>query len=73
MGCSTDPDLEAVREVATAVRGSFIYSGGIATLEDLQALASLRQVNLSGAIVGTALYEERFGAGQRSRRRGRLR
>jgi phosphoribosylformimino-5-aminoimidazole carboxamide ribotide isomerase len=60
-GMLAGPDLEAIREVASVVRGSFVYSGGIATLEDLQALAGLRQVNLSGAIVGTALYEGRFG------------
>ncbi|MGH2842986.1 MAG: HisA/HisF-related TIM barrel protein [Solirubrobacteraceae bacterium] len=48
------------------VHGSFIYSGGVSSLADLQALAALRQVNLSGVIVGTALYERRFevAAGQ---------
>jgi phosphoribosylformimino-5-aminoimidazole carboxamide ribotide isomerase len=46
--------------VAGAVRGSFVYSGGISSLDDLRALAGLRQVNLAGVIVGTALYESRF-------------
>jgi phosphoribosylformimino-5-aminoimidazole carboxamide ribotide isomerase len=54
------PDLEEVREVATVVRGRFMYSGGIGRREDLEALAALRQVNLSGVIVGKALYERRF-------------
>jgi phosphoribosylformimino-5-aminoimidazole carboxamide ribotide isomerase len=54
------PDLDAARRVADAVRGSFIYSGGVSSLDDLRALASLRQVNLSGVIVGKALYEGRF-------------
>ncbi len=54
------PDLEDVRRVAQAVRGRFIYSGGIGKAEDLTALAGLRQVNLSGVIVGKALYEGRF-------------
>jgi phosphoribosylformimino-5-aminoimidazole carboxamide ribotide isomerase len=54
------PDLEGVKRVAQTVRGSFIYSGGISSLEDLRALAALRQVNLAGAIVGKALYEQRF-------------
>ena len=40
--------------------GRFVYSGGISTLEDLRALAALRQVNLTGVIVGKALYEQRF-------------
>jgi phosphoribosylformimino-5-aminoimidazole carboxamide ribotide isomerase len=54
------PDLEAVERVAHAVRGRFLYSGGIGSLEHLQALARLRQVNLAGVIVGKALYERRF-------------
>ena len=54
------PDLDEVRHVAAAVRGTFIYSGGISSLEDLRALVGLRQVNLTGVIVGKALYEDRF-------------
>ena len=63
-GMLTGPDLDEVRRVAEAVRGTFIYSGGIGTLEDLAALASLRQVNLTGVIVGKALYERRFGVAE---------
>jgi phosphoribosylformimino-5-aminoimidazole carboxamide ribotide isomerase len=59
-GTLEGPDLLAVREVAGAVRGSFIYSGGVASLDDLRSLYALRQVNLSGVIVGKALYERRF-------------
>lgn len=58
------PDLDAVRAVADAVRGRFVYSGGIGTLEDLRALVGLRRVNLHGVIVGKALYEERFTVAQ---------
>jgi phosphoribosylformimino-5-aminoimidazole carboxamide ribotide isomerase len=54
------PDLDAVRAIAEVVRGRFIYSGGIGKREDLVALAGLRQVNLSGVIVGKALYERKF-------------
>jgi phosphoribosylformimino-5-aminoimidazole carboxamide ribotide isomerase len=63
-GMLTGPDLDEVRRVAEAVRGTFIYSGGIGTLEDLRALAGLRQVNLTGVIVGKALYERRFGVAE---------
>jgi phosphoribosylformimino-5-aminoimidazole carboxamide ribotide isomerase len=59
-GMMSGPDLEEVARIASAVRGRFIYSGGVATVSDLTALASLRQVNLVGVIVGKALYEERF-------------
>jgi phosphoribosylformimino-5-aminoimidazole carboxamide ribotide isomerase len=58
------PDLDGVRHVARAVRGSFVYSGGVASLDDLRALADLRQVNLAGVIVGKALYEGRFAVAE---------
>jgi phosphoribosylformimino-5-aminoimidazole carboxamide ribotide isomerase len=54
------PDLDDVRRIAGAVRGRFLYSGGIGTLEHLAALHGLRQVNLAGVIAGKALYEGRF-------------
>ncbi len=43
-----------------AVRGRFIYSGGIGSLEHLRSLAQLRQVNLAGVIAGKSLYEKKF-------------
>lgn len=58
------PDLDEIRLVARSVRGSFVYSGGISSLEDLRTLRELRQVNLNGAIVGKALYEQRFTVGE---------
>jgi phosphoribosylformimino-5-aminoimidazole carboxamide ribotide isomerase len=71
-GMLEGPDLDEVRRVAQVVRGRFMYSGGIGRHEDLQALAALRQVNLSGVIVGKALYERRFtvAEGQAALRRG---
>jgi len=59
-GMLAGPDLDGARRVARAVRGSYVYSGGVSSLEDLKALAHLRQVNLAGVIVGKALYEQRF-------------
>jgi phosphoribosylformimino-5-aminoimidazole carboxamide ribotide isomerase len=59
-GMLEGPDLDEVRRIAGVVRGRFLYSGGIGKLEDLAALAALRQVNLGGVIVGKALYERRF-------------
>ncbi len=59
-GMLEGPDLDAAEHVAHAVRGTFIYSGGVSTLEHLRTLAELREVNMSGVIVGTALYEGRF-------------
>jgi phosphoribosylformimino-5-aminoimidazole carboxamide ribotide isomerase len=59
-GALEGPDLDAVRAVAAAVRGRFLYAGGIGSLEHLRALRDLRQVNLGGVVVGKALYEGRF-------------
>ena len=59
-GMLEGPDLDDVRRIAEVVRGRFLYSGGIGKLEDLEALAGLRQVNLVGVIAGKALYEGKF-------------
>jgi len=54
------PDLEEIRRVASVIRGRFLYSGGIGSVADLEALRDLRLVNLAGVISGKALYEHRF-------------
>lgn len=55
-GMLTGPDVAGAR--AIAVLGlDVVASGGVATLEDLSAV---RAADLSGAIVGRALYEGRF-------------
>jgi phosphoribosylformimino-5-aminoimidazole carboxamide ribotide isomerase len=59
-GTMSGPDLDEVTQIANAVKGRFLYSGGVSSLSDLRALAGLRQVNLAGVIVGKALYEHRF-------------
>jgi len=55
---------EVVSAAMAAGDGSVIFSGGIGTLADLEALAALREElgleRLDGVIVGTALYEGRF-------------
>jgi phosphoribosylformimino-5-aminoimidazole carboxamide ribotide isomerase len=63
-GLLAGPDLEGARRVAEAVRGTYAYSGGVGSLEDLRSLVELRQVNLNGVIVGKALYEGQFTVGE---------
>jgi phosphoribosylformimino-5-aminoimidazole carboxamide ribotide isomerase len=58
------PDLDGARRVAESVRGTYAYSGGVSSLEDLRTLVELRQVNLRAVIVGKALYEGRFTVGE---------
>jgi phosphoribosylformimino-5-aminoimidazole carboxamide ribotide isomerase len=53
-------DLDEVKAVAAAIRGRFVYSGGVSSLEDLAALRDLDLGNLAGVISGKALYEGRF-------------
>jgi phosphoribosylformimino-5-aminoimidazole carboxamide ribonucleotide (ProFAR) isomerase len=59
-GMLEGPDLKEVRRVSEAVRGRFLYSGGIGSIDDLRALRGLRLLNLAGVISGKALYEGRF-------------
>ncbi|MGE4428551.1 MAG: HisA/HisF-related TIM barrel protein, partial [Solirubrobacteraceae bacterium] len=59
-GLLEGPDMDEVRRISDAVRGSWIFSGGIGTVEHLRQLAAARLVNLSGAITGKAIYENKF-------------
>lgn len=63
-GMLAGPDLDGARAAAEVVHGTFTYSGGISELADLESLANLRQVNLTGVIVGKAIYERRFDVGE---------
>ncbi|MGH3994119.1 MAG: HisA/HisF-related TIM barrel protein, partial [Pseudonocardiaceae bacterium] len=53
-------DLDEVKRISETVRGTFVISGGVSSLEDLRALRDLRLANLVGVISGKALYERRF-------------
>ena len=56
-GMLTGPDLEGLEQVMAATAIPVIASGGIASLDDLKALAYL---GVAGAITGKAVYEGRF-------------
>ena len=53
-------NLRAVRELAEAVHIDIIASGGVTALDDLIRLKELGLPNITGVIVGRALYEGRF-------------
>jgi phosphoribosylformimino-5-aminoimidazole carboxamide ribotide isomerase len=59
-GLMEGPDLDSLKDVASAADGEVIYSGGVGSLDDLRALAGLGLDNVEGVIVGRALYEQRF-------------
>jgi phosphoribosylformimino-5-aminoimidazole carboxamide ribotide isomerase len=63
-GTLEGPDIDDVRRIGEVVRGRFIYSGGIGSLDHLRALAETRLVNLAGVIVGKSLYEGKFTIGE---------
>jgi phosphoribosylformimino-5-aminoimidazole carboxamide ribotide isomerase len=56
-GLLDGPDLRLYRRLLSLGRGAIIASGGVATFEDLRAI---RDTGCAGAIVGRALYEDRF-------------
>ena len=60
LGTAAYTDIDLLDEVLAAYGDRVIVSGGIGTLDDLRAIASLRRVNIAGVIVGKALYEGRF-------------
>jgi phosphoribosylformimino-5-aminoimidazole carboxamide ribotide isomerase len=59
-GTLAGPDIEEIKRIGAVIRGRFIYSGGIGSLEHLRALAETRLVNLAGVIAGKSLYEGKF-------------
>ena len=66
-GTLEGPDLDGLASVLDATAVDVIASGGVGRLGDLRALARLESPEgrrLSGAIVGTALYEHRFTVDQ---------
>ncbi len=55
-GTLTGPNLEALRELASAIKIPVIASGGVSSLTDLLSLLALEPLGVSGAIVGRAIY-----------------
>lgn len=59
-GMLTGPNLPALQEVLEQSPIPVIASGGVASIEDLQALIDLKHPKLMGVISGKALYEGRL-------------
>lgn len=59
-GTLTGPNLDLLEGVAECTDAPVIASGGVSSLDDLRAIATLTNVGVEGAIVGKALYAERF-------------
>jgi phosphoribosyl isomerase A len=59
-GTLMGPNLELLKSVCAVTDKPVIASGGIATLDDISALAQLQNIGVEGAIVGKALYAGAF-------------
>ncbi len=59
-GALKGPNLEGIKNLSQGLSIDVIASGGIGSLSDLKSIAVLGQKNIIGAIIGKALYENRF-------------
>ncbi|MGW5558620.1 bifunctional 1-(5-phosphoribosyl)-5-((5-phosphoribosylamino)methylideneamino)imidazole-4-carboxamide isomerase/phosphoribosylanthranilate isomerase PriA [Micromonospora sp. NPDC003944] len=59
-GTMRGPNLDLLREVCARTDRPVIASGGVSTLDDLRALATLESVGVEGVIAGKALYAGAF-------------
>jgi 1-(5-phosphoribosyl)-5-[(5-phosphoribosylamino)methylideneamino] imidazole-4-carboxamide isomerase/N-(5'phosphoribosyl)anthranilate isomerase len=59
-GTMRGPNLDLLREVCAATDKPIIASGGVSTLDDLRALATLEPLGVEGVIAGKALYAGAF-------------
>lgn len=62
-GALKGPNVQEIDRLSGAVTLDVIASGGIGSLADLKALLALKRKNLSGVIIGKALYEKKFSVG----------
>jgi phosphoribosyl isomerase A len=59
-GTLKGPNLELLRSVCAVTDRPVVASGGVSSLDDLRAIATLVPEGVEGAIVGKALYAEAF-------------
>jgi phosphoribosylanthranilate isomerase len=59
-GTLRGPNLDLLREVCARTARPVVASGGVSSLDDLRAIASLVPLGVEGAIVGKALYAGAF-------------
>jgi phosphoribosyl isomerase A len=59
-GTLTGPNLQLLLDVCDRTSAPVVASGGVSSLDDLRAIASLVPIGVEGAIVGKALYAGAF-------------
>ncbi|MDN6387693.1 MAG: HisA/HisF-related TIM barrel protein, partial [Corynebacterium sp.] len=59
-GMLNGPNIDLLRDVAAATSAPVVASGGISSLDDIRALAGVADEGVDSAIVGKALYANKF-------------
>lgn len=59
-GTLKGPNLELLRSVCEVTKAPIVASGGISSIADIEALRSLVEIGVEGAIMGKALYAGAF-------------
>jgi phosphoribosyl isomerase A len=59
-GTLRGPNLDLLKSVCARTDAPVVASGGVSSLDDLRAIASLTETGVEGAIVGKALYAGAF-------------
>jgi phosphoribosylanthranilate isomerase len=59
-GTLRGPNLDLLRDVCARTTAPVVASGGVSSVDDLRALASLVPLGVEGAIIGAALYQGAF-------------
>jgi phosphoribosylformimino-5-aminoimidazole carboxamide ribotide isomerase len=60
-GTMAGPDVRGLQQLLDSTDLPVVASGGIASLDDLRKLAYMHDEGVSGAVIGRALYEHKFG------------
>ena len=63
-GMMRGPNLDLLRDVCAHTDAPVVASGGVSTLDDLRALATLEPLGVEGVIAGKALYAGAFTVAQ---------
>ena len=59
-GMLEGPNIDSLREILNSTKMDIVASGGITTLVDIKKLRALGKSNLTGVIIGKALYENKI-------------
>jgi 1-(5-phosphoribosyl)-5-[(5-phosphoribosylamino)methylideneamino] imidazole-4-carboxamide isomerase/N-(5'phosphoribosyl)anthranilate isomerase len=59
-GMMRGPNIELLKSILDVTQSPVVASGGVSSLEDIEALSALVERGLEGLVLGKALYEGKF-------------